>query len=88
VARAKRLYKVYIAYDAKFEINVSSAVARKLRDVFATTSELQDVPYELFDDARGEIYDLMQYGGVRRFQDTEEYKAYVNSGSGIVPMGG
>jgi hypothetical protein len=75
LARARRLFRVYISSDGQFQINISSKCSKQLTTLFADKA-IADVPLTQFDEAVDEISLMLQFGGVRRFQESKKYKEF------------
>jgi hypothetical protein len=72
VARARRLWRAYLAPNANFEINVSDRVSKAVRDVVGDTKAPSDVKMSLFDDAMHQLEGLLSGGPVLRFHYMRE----------------
>ena len=73
LARGRRLYQTYIAPTGPLPVNVPSYVINNLESL-VTEISLQDVPENIFDEAREEIEELLQAGAVARFQKSKEFQ--------------
>jgi hypothetical protein len=69
--RAQQLYARYIELGAPMEINIDASERKRIKD------SLREGRRDVFDEARGSIYQLMVYDSVPKFANSKHYKAAI-----------
>ena len=65
-ARAKRIFKTYVSYNGLYAVNLPHSIAQVISQKFLS-SEPDDIPENIFDDALKELKSLLNGGAVVRF---------------------
>lgn len=76
VIRARRIYRIYIAEDGQFTVNIPSRMVGSIRSQISSL-DVEECSRELFDESRQEIVQLLTIGSLSRFKQSRQFEEFV-----------
>ena len=74
LARARKMFRLYLASDAAMLINVSDRALERAATALDSAMAAGDVPRGLFDETFREVERMLMHGPLERFKLTREWK--------------